>query len=104
MPPFLGEFIGTAILLLLGNAVVANVVLKKTKGHGAGWIAINFGWGVSVFVAVFIVAQYSGAHINPAVTLGLAFAGEFGVVSCSRLSCRTIFRGRIGGIPRLGYL
>ena len=77
MTPFLGEFIGTTILLLLGNAVVANVLLKKTKGHGSGWIAINFGWGVSVFVAVFIVAGYSSAHINPAVTLGLALANKF---------------------------
>ncbi len=77
MTPFLGEFIGTAILLLLGNGVVANVILKDTKGHGAGWIAISLGWGVSVFVAVFIVASYSGAHINPAVTLGLALAGVF---------------------------
>lgn len=77
MTPFLGEFIGTTILLLLGNAVVANVLLKKTKGHGSGWIAINFGWGISVFVAVFIVAGYSSAHINPAVTLGLALANKF---------------------------
>ncbi len=77
MSPFLGEFIGTSMLLLLGNAVVANVVLKKTKGHDAGWIAINLGWGVAVFVSVFIVAKYSGAHINPAVTLGLALAGKF---------------------------
>ncbi len=77
MTPFLGEFIGTAILLLLGDAVVANVVLKDTKGSGAGWVAINFGWGTAVFIAVFIVAEYSGAHINPAVTLGLALAGSF---------------------------
>lgn len=77
MSPFLGEFIGTAILLLLGDAVVANVVLKDTKGSGAGWVAINFGWGTAVFIAVFIVAEFSGAHINPAVTLGLAFAGSF---------------------------
>ncbi|MCY3594047.1 MAG: aquaporin family protein [Bacteroidetes bacterium] len=77
MSPFIGELIGTTILLLLGNAVVANVILKKTKGQGAGWLTINFGWGVAVFIAVFIVAKYSGAHINPAVTLGLALAGEF---------------------------
>ncbi len=77
MSPFLGEFIGTAILLLLGDAVVANVILKDTKGRGAGWITINFGWGTAVFIAVFIVAEYSGAHINPAVTLGLALAGSF---------------------------
>jgi len=77
MNPFFGEFIGTAILLLLGNGVVANVILKDTKGHGAGWIAISLGWGVSVFVAVFVVANYSGAHINPAVTVGLALAGVF---------------------------
>ncbi|MCY4158634.1 MAG: aquaporin family protein [Bacteroidetes bacterium] len=77
MSPFLGEFIGTTILLLLGNAVVANVILRQTKGYNSGWIAITLGWGVSVFVAVFIVAEYSGAHINPAVTLGLALAGKF---------------------------
>ena len=77
MNPFLGEFIGTTMLLLLGNGVVANVVLKQTKGHESGWIAITVGWGVSVFVAVFVVAKYSGAHINPAVTLGLALAGKF---------------------------
>ncbi len=77
MTAFLGELIGTALLILLGDGVVANVVLKRTKGSGAGWIAITAGWGLAVFVAVFVVAAFSGAHINPAVTLGLAFAGEF---------------------------
>ena len=77
MNAFLGEFIGTAILLLLGDGVVANVVLKRTKGAGAGWVAITLGWGLAVFVAVFVVASFSGAHINPAVTVGLALAGEF---------------------------
>ncbi len=77
MSAFLGELIGTAILILLGNGVVANVVLKHTKGSGAGWIAITVGWGLAVFVAVFVVAAFSGAHINPAVTLGLALAGKF---------------------------
>lgn len=77
MTPFLGEIIGTAILILLGEGVVANVVLKNTKGNQSGWIVITFGWGMAVFIAVFAVAPVSGAHINPAVTLGLAFAGKF---------------------------
>ena len=77
MTPFIAEIIGTAFLLLLGDGVVANVVLKGTKGENSGWIVISLGWGMAVFVAVFIVAAYSGAHINPAVTLGLAVAGKF---------------------------
>jgi glycerol uptake facilitator protein len=79
MSPYLAEFIGTLLLVLLGNGVVANVVLKDTKGENAGWIVISFGWGMAVFVAVFCVADISGAHINPAVTVGLAIAGEFEV-------------------------
>jgi glycerol uptake facilitator protein len=77
MSPFAAEFIGTALLILLGNGVVANVVLRKTKGEGSGWIVITFGWGMAVFVAVFCVGDVSGAHINPAVTVGLAAAGKF---------------------------
>jgi glycerol uptake facilitator protein len=77
MNPFLGELIGTMILILLGNGVVANVVLKGTKGEGSGWIVITWGWGMAVFVAVFTVAAFSGAHINPAVSIGLAIAGKF---------------------------
>ena len=77
MTPFLGELIGTALLVLLGNGVVANVVLDGTKGNNAGWIVITWGWGMATFVAVFTVAAFSGAHINPAVTLGLAIAGKF---------------------------
>jgi glycerol uptake facilitator protein len=77
MSPFAAEFIGTALLVLLGNGVVANVVLRKTKGEGSGWIVIAFGWGMAVFVAVFCVSDSSGAHINPAVTVGLAAAGKF---------------------------
>ena len=71
------EFLGTALLILLGNGVVANVVLDKTKGHGSGWIVISFGWAMAVFVGVWCVGPISGAHLNPAVTLGLASAGEF---------------------------
>ncbi len=77
MSPFIAEIVGTALLLLLGDGVVANVVLTGTKGESGGWIVITFGWGMAVFVAVFAVAIFSGAHINPAVTLGLAVAGKF---------------------------
>ena len=77
MHPYLAEFIGTAILLLLGNGVVANVALDRTKGHASGWIVISAGWGFAVFTAVAAVAPYSGAHINPAVTFGLAISGSF---------------------------
>ncbi len=77
MKPLFAEFIGTALLILLGNGVVANVVLPKTKGSGSGWIVITFGWGMAVFVAVWCVGPISFAHINPAVTFGLWFAGRF---------------------------
>ncbi|MDR0795191.1 MAG: aquaporin family protein [Tannerella sp.] len=71
------EFIGTAILILFGGGVCANVSLKNTKGNSAGWVLISFGWGLGVFVAAFIAAPFSGAHLNPAVTVGLALAGKF---------------------------
>jgi len=71
---FLSEVIGTALLLLLGAGVVANVILPKTKGFGGGWLLINFGWGLAVFVGVY-AAYRSGAHLNPAVTLGLLANG-----------------------------
>ena len=69
--------IGTAFLILLGNGVVANVVLNKTKGNNSGWIVITFGWGIAVFVGVYISAAHSGAHLNPAVTIALAVAEKF---------------------------
>ena len=77
MSPFLAEFIGTTLLILLGGGVVANVVLNKTKGGNSGWIVICFGWAMAVYVGVFVAGPYSGAHLNPAVTIGLAFAGKF---------------------------
>ena len=77
MTPIAGEFIGTMILILLGNGVVANVVLKETKGNNGGWIVITFGWGMAVFVGVSVSAAASGAHLNPAVTIGLLAAGKF---------------------------
>ncbi len=78
MSAFTAEFIGTFILILLGNGVVANVVLKGTKGNNAGWMVITTGWALAVFAGVVIAGPYSGAHLNPAVTLGLAFIGKFG--------------------------
>ncbi|WP_129336678.1 MIP/aquaporin family protein [Cellulomonas endophytica] len=68
------EFLGTAMLLLLGAGVVANVILPRTKGFGGGWLLINFGWGLAVFAGVY-VAFKSGAHLNPAVTLGIWASG-----------------------------
>ncbi|HSG16777.1 MAG TPA: MIP/aquaporin family protein [Anaerolineae bacterium] len=77
MEEYIGEVIGTMILILLGDGVVANVVLNKTKGNNSGWIVITTGWGLAVFTAVFITGSISGAHINPAVTFGLAIEGGF---------------------------
>ncbi|ATP27128.1 MULTISPECIES: MIP/aquaporin family protein [Chromobacterium] len=77
MNPLMGEFIGTALLVLLGNGVVANVLLKNTKGHNSGLIVVAFGWAMAVFVGVFSVAAISGAHLNPAVSVALAVAGKF---------------------------
>ena len=76
-PPFLAEMMGTMLLVLLGDGVVANVLLKGTKGHNGGWIVITFGWAIAVFVGVFVSAPVSKAHLNPAVSLALAAAGEF---------------------------
>jgi glycerol uptake facilitator protein len=69
---FIGEIVGTFFLILLGNGVVANVVLNKTKGNNSGWIVITFGWCIAVFVGVFVASKASGAHLNPAVTIALA--------------------------------
>ena len=77
MTPFTAEIIGTALLFLLGGGVVANVELKKTIGNNSGWLVITTGWALAVYVAVVVTESYSGAHINPAVSIGLAIAGEF---------------------------
>ena len=76
MSPTLAEFLGTTILVLFGNGVVANVVLARTKGNGGGWIVITTGWALAVFVGAFCAAPFSGAHLNPAVTLAMAATGK----------------------------
>jgi len=76
MTPFIAEFLGTFILILLGGGVVANVLLKGTHGHNSGWIVITTGWALAVFTGVVIAGPYSGAHLNPAVTLAMVIVGN----------------------------
>ncbi len=77
MNVYLAEFLGTLILILLGNGVVAGVLLRGSKSENAGWLTIVIGWGLAVTLAIFAVGNSSGAHINPAVTVALAYAGDF---------------------------
>lgn len=77
MNVYLAEVIGTALLVLFGNGVVANIVLAKSKGNGGGWISITAGWAFGVAIAVFVVGRVSGAHLNPAVSVALASIGSF---------------------------
>ena len=77
MKPFAAEVIGTALLIILGDGVVAGVMLNKTKAQNSGWIVITAGWAMGVLVAVYAVGRISGAHLNPAITLGLAVVGKF---------------------------
>tara|TARA_R110002051_G_scaffold314666_1_gene391986 strand:+ start:44839 stop:45576 length:738 start_codon:yes stop_codon:yes gene_type:complete len=76
MSILVAEILGTMLLILLGNGVVANVVLTGTKGNNSGWIVITTGWALGVFVGVIVAGPYSGAHLNPAVTIGLAAVGK----------------------------
>jgi glycerol uptake facilitator protein len=77
MKLLVAEFVGTALLILLGDGVVAGVLLNKSKAQNGGWMVVTAGWGLGVAMAVYAVGPISGAHINPAVTLGLAVAGKF---------------------------
>lgn len=78
MNPLLAEYFGTFILILMGSGVCANSSLKDTFAHGADWVLISFGWGLGVYLGVIVAGPSSGAHLNPAVTIGLAVAGKFG--------------------------
>lgn len=77
MSPFLAEITGTALLIILGDGVVANVLLEKSKGKNGGWISITFGWAIAVFTGVYATAAASGGHLNPAVSIGFAMEGSF---------------------------
>lgn len=77
MSPYLAEFFGTMLLIVLGDGVVAGVVLKGTKSENAGWLTIVVGWGLAVTLAIYAVGSISGAHINPAVSIALAWSGSF---------------------------
>jgi glycerol uptake facilitator protein len=98
MSPFLAELVGTAILIVLGDGVVANVVLQRTKGHDSGWIVITAGWAFAVTIAVYCVNAISGAHLNPAVTIALASIGSFPWASVPTYVAAQILGGFLGGV------
>jgi glycerol uptake facilitator protein len=94
----LAEFLGTMILVFLGDGVVANVLLKQTKGNNGGWIVITAGWGLAVAIAVYCTNAISGAHLNPAVTLGLAAIGKFDWALAPGYIIAQIAGGFAGGV------
>jgi glycerol uptake facilitator protein len=102
MHAYVAEFVGTGLLVLLGDAVVANVVLARTKGSGGGgggaWIVITVGWAMAVFIAVLCVSAFSGAHLNPAVSIALASAGKFDPTLLSGYIAAQVFGAITGGI------
>ncbi len=104
MSPFFAEFFGTAIIIVFGGGVVSNVLLSKTKGNNSGWIVITFGWAVGVFTGVLISAPFSGAHLNPAVTLALAIAHKFSWASVPVYICAQVLGAMFGaGLVWLAY-
>src|SRR5438876_6733127 len=104
MSPFLAEFIGTMLLVILGDGVCANVLLNKSKGQNSGWMVITTGWALGVAVAVYTVGAFSGAHINPAVTLGMAAIGKFPWTSVAPYVTAQVLGGVAGGVSVwLGY-
>jgi glycerol uptake facilitator protein len=105
MSPILGEFLGTALLIVLGDGVVANVVLQRSKGQNSGWIVITAGWAAGVTIAVYCVNAVSGAHLNPAVTIALATTGVFDWAKVPMYIAAQIAGGFVGAvIVWLAYL
>jgi glycerol uptake facilitator protein len=98
MNVFFAEFFGTAIIIIFGGGVVANVLLDKTKGNSSGWIVITFGWAVGVFTGVMIAAPISGAHLNPAVTLALVLANKFSFALMPLYICAQMLGSMFGAL------
>jgi glycerol uptake facilitator protein len=98
MQSLVAEVVGTMLLVLLGDGVVANVVLNKTKGQNSGWIVITIGWGVAVALAVYAVGRISGAHLNPAVTVGLASIGSFPLADVPGYLAAQMVGGFLGAV------
>src|ERR1035437_8321181 len=96
MNAFFAEIFGTAIIIVFGGVVVANVVLNKTKRNNSGWIVITFGWAVGVFTGILIAAPFSGAHLNPAVTLALVIADKFPLKQLPMYVCAQLLGAKIG--------
>ena len=105
MQEYLAEFIGTMLLIIFGDGVVAGVLLRNSKAENSGWIVITFGWAMGVAIAVYTVGRISGAHINPAVTLGLASIGAFDWVQVPGYIIAQFLGAFVGGvIVWLAYL
>ncbi len=98
MNPYLAEFLGTMLLIILGDGVVANVILNRSKGQNGGWIVVTAGWGLAVMVAAYSVGAISGAHLNPAVTLGLASIGQFQWASVPGYVAAQVAGGFVGAV------
>jgi len=98
MTPFLAELVGTGALVLLGNGVVANVLLTDTKGQNSGWIVITTGWALAVYVGVVIATPFSGAHLNPAVTIAMATVGNLPWSSVLPYIIAQLLGAMIGGL------
>jgi glycerol uptake facilitator protein len=98
MTPFLAELLGTMLLVLFGDGVVANVVLSRSKGQNSGWIVITAGWAAAVTIAVYAVNALSGAHLNPAVTIALATVGKFAWASVPTYVLAQMIGAFLGGV------
>lgn len=98
MSPFLAELIGTMLLIILGDGVVANVVLTQSKGQNSGWMVITTGWALAVTFAVYCVGSISGAHLNPAVTIAMLCLGKIAAPVAGQYIVAQIIGGILGGI------